>query len=83
MLFSGWQRIVGSGNVSAGEAMKDLASSVQSFLLAPGDLLTLSFVLNILSEKHAKDAQCSLIQLNAIREAQVLNYLLYIKYRVV
>ncbi|XP_063856773.1 neurogenic locus Notch protein-like isoform X1 [Scylla paramamosain] len=68
--FSGWQEVVRTGNVSAGEAMKDMASSVQSFLLAPGDLLTLSFVLKILSEKHAKDAQCSLIQLNTIREAQ-------------
>ncbi|XP_045135337.1 adhesion G protein-coupled receptor E3-like isoform X3 [Portunus trituberculatus] len=68
--FNGWQRVVGTGNVSAGEVMKDLVSSVQSFLLAPGDLLTLSFVLNILSEKHSKDAHCSQIQLNGIREAQ-------------
>lgn len=71
VLFSGWQEVVTMENISAAKTMKDVAHNLESVTLAPGDLITLSFILKMLSEKHTRDLQHSQTPLSAFEEAHV------------
>lgn len=58
-------------NISAAKTMKDVAHSLESVTLASGDLVTLSIILKMLSEKHTRNVQRFQTPLETFIEAQV------------